>query len=99
MACLTVNLDALINNLSTRSILSVLSYSLYSLTASYGSAIGGILFFLLYVPYFYVMTVQGKMNPMQKLLASLDFNFALGFGCFKIAQLEAIGTSLVAIGR
>lgn len=52
---------------------------------------GVILFFLSFVPYFYLEKFYDNLSLAQKLIASVDFNLAMTFGCVKISQYERIG--------
>ena len=70
---------------------------MYSFTAILASSFGYLFFFLMLTPFFYLVRIYDNMTLGQKFGSSLDFNLAMGFGCIKIAQHEALGTSMIAI--
>lgn len=68
-----------------------------SFAVNYGMILGVLLFVMSFVLYLHLEKVYGHMSLVEKFLASVDFNLALGLGFVEISQHEAIGKSLVTI--
>jgi ATP-binding cassette subfamily A (ABC1) protein 3 len=59
--------------------------------ANTGAAAGGIVFLVLYLPYYFVSPRYSSMAWSEKMAACLDLNVAMSFGWIQIAQFEKIG--------
>ena len=52
---------------------------------------GGILFFCLYIPYFFMEPRYATMGIVAKFVACLDFQVAMAFGGNLLGQFEGVG--------
>lgn len=62
--------------------------------ANLAAAGGGILWFLLYTPYFFLTNYYDQMSTMSKTLACLDFQIAMSFGSNLIGRFEGEGSGV-----
>lgn len=72
-------------------LLSVKGY-ISSVTASSGSAAGGILFFMNYMPYFFLVNSYSTLSMNNKVTCCLLHNIAMAFGCQIIGGYEGQGS-------
>ncbi|GFT33344.1 phospholipid-transporting ATPase ABCA1 [Nephila pilipes] len=70
--------------------LSFLFSTLFS-RANLAAAAGGMLFFLIYIPYPFLVMWEDRMSFFKKTAASLSSNVAFGFGCSYISHYEEEG--------
>ncbi|KAG8195500.1 hypothetical protein JTE90_010802 [Oedothorax gibbosus] len=70
--------------------LSFLFSTLFS-RANLAAAAGGMLFFLMYIPYPFLVMWEDRMSPLKKAASSLSSNVAFGFGCSYISHYEEEG--------
>ncbi|GIY08391.1 phospholipid-transporting ATPase ABCA1 [Caerostris darwini] len=70
--------------------LSFLFSTLFS-RANLAAAAGGMLFFLIYIPYPFLVMWEDRMSLVKKAAASLSSNVAFGFGCSYISHYEEEG--------
>ncbi|XP_054718877.1 phospholipid-transporting ATPase ABCA7-like [Uloborus diversus] len=70
--------------------LSFLFSTLFS-RANLAAAAGGMLFFIIYVPYPFLVLWEDRMSLLKKASASLSSNVAFGFGCSYISHYEEEG--------
>ncbi|CAL1544560.1 unnamed protein product [Lymnaea stagnalis] len=85
--------------------LYLLCYSIATITYCYavtvffakantGAAVGGILFFCLYIPYFFLQQRYETMGFLSKILACLDFQVAMSFGGTLLGMFEGVGSGI-----
>lgn len=72
---------------------SFLISTLFS-TANVAAATGGICFFILYLPYPFIVIWEEELVGYEKVLGSLLSNVAFGFGCSYFAHYEEAGVGL-----
>ncbi|XP_069761376.1 phospholipid-transporting ATPase ABCA3 isoform X2 [Narcine bancroftii] len=68
--------------------------SVFFSKANAGAAVGGFLYFLTYVPYFFIVPRYQAMNFTQKVAACLFSNVAMAMGCQLIGMFEGKGTGI-----
>jgi ATP-binding cassette subfamily A (ABC1) protein 1 len=63
--------------------------------ANLAAAVGGIIYFLLYLPYTILVNYSDVLQPYQELLASLSSTVAFGYGCQLAAtfELQSVGVN------
>ena len=59
--------------------------------ASSGAAAGGIIFFLAYIPYFFIQQRLDQLSVGARVGASLLSNVAMALGCVQISMYEGTG--------
>ena len=62
-------------------------------SANTGAAMGGIIFFCLYIPYFFLRQRYATLTMHTKIFACLDFQVAMAFGGNLLGQFEGVGKS------
>ena len=60
--------------------------------ANIAAAAGGILWFVTYIPYFFLSQNYNTLSKGSRIAASLDFNVAMALGSFLIGQWEGEGS-------
>ncbi|KAG8226833.1 hypothetical protein J437_LFUL007090, partial [Ladona fulva] len=68
--------------------------SVFFSRANLAAAAGGILFFVTYLPYSFMVQWEERMPTGAKIAASLFSNVAFGFGCSYFAHYEEMGTGI-----
>ncbi|KAK6165163.1 hypothetical protein SNE40_023607 [Patella caerulea] len=68
--------------------------SVFFSKANSGAAAGGILFFISYIPYFFLQSRYEMMSWHEKIAACLDFNTAMAFGAQVIGMFEGTGSGV-----
>ncbi|ESO83918.1 hypothetical protein LOTGIDRAFT_229502 [Lottia gigantea] len=68
--------------------------SVFFSKANSGAAAGGILFFVSYIPYFFLTSRYQNMSWTAKIAACLDFNTAMALGGQVIGMFEGTGTGV-----
>ena len=64
---------------------------IFPITANSGAAAGGILFFVTYIPYFFLQPRYQTLTWAQKILSSLIFNVGMAYGGQIIGMYEGTG--------
>jgi len=59
--------------------------------ANVAAAAGGIIYFLSYVPFFFIVTPYENMSAGAKTACCLDFNLAMSIGMIIIGDAEKTG--------
>ena len=62
--------------------------------ANIAAAAGGILWFVTYIPYFFLAQSYNEMSRSSRIAACLDFNVAMAYGSFLIGQWEGEGSGV-----
>jgi len=62
--------------------------------ANIAAAAGGILWFVTYIPYFFLAQSYNEMSRSSKIAGCLDFNVAMAYGSFLIGQWEGEGSGV-----
>ncbi|XP_071081906.1 phospholipid-transporting ATPase ABCA3-like isoform X2 [Haliotis cracherodii] len=77
---------------------SIISYcfmiSVFTQRANIGAAISGIVFFISYCPYFYLLIIYQNMSRSAKLASCLLFNVGMAFGANVISLYEGAGSGV-----
>nr|CAD7425504.1 unnamed protein product [Timema monikensis] len=68
--------------------------SVFFSRANLAAAAGGIVFFIMYLPYPFMVIWEEHISSNPKVLASLLSNVAFGFGCSYFAHYEEMGVGL-----
>ena len=68
-----------------------------SLSANSGAAAGGILFFITYIPNFFIQMRYQDINGPTKWASSILHNVAMSYGCTQIAAYEGAGTRAIIL--
>ncbi|XP_005105583.1 ATP-binding cassette sub-family A member 3 [Aplysia californica] len=68
--------------------------SVFFKKANTGAAVGGILFFCMYIPYFFLQKRYETLSLSDKLVACLDFQVAMAFGGNLLGQFEGTGSGI-----
>jgi len=63
--------------------------------ANVAAAAGGIIYFLSYVPFFFIVTPYENMSAGAKTACCLDFNLAMSIGMIIIGDAEKTGLALL----
>ncbi|XP_058536329.1 ATP-binding cassette sub-family A member 17-like isoform X1 [Ochotona princeps] len=79
---------------ATATIFFAFMISTFFQRAHVGTAVGGIVFFLTYLPYLYLGFNYSQRSPLQKIFLCLFSNVAMAVGVRLIAALEAEGVGL-----
>ena len=69
----------------------------FSCTANSGAAAGGIMFFVTYIPYYFLQPRYQTLTWIQKILTSLIFNVGMAYGGQIIGMYEGTGISVTVI--
>ncbi|XP_063236956.1 phospholipid-transporting ATPase ABCA7-like isoform X2 [Bacillus rossius redtenbacheri] len=68
--------------------------SVFFSRANLAAAAGGIIFFMLYLPYPFMIIWEEKISSLPKLITSILSNVAFGFGCSYFAHYEEMGVGV-----
>ncbi|CAG5129798.1 unnamed protein product [Candidula unifasciata] len=68
--------------------------SVFFAKANTAAAVGGILFFCLYIPYFFLQRRYSSLTWMSKVVACLDFQVAMSFGGTLLGMFEGVGEGI-----
>ena len=70
------------------------NHFMFYITANSGAAAGGILFFITYIPYFFLQPRYQTMTFAQKIFSSFLSNVAMAYGGQVIGMYEGIGVGV-----
>ena len=76
---------------SASSIMFCFCLSTFFYRSNIAAAAGGILWFLSYIPYFFLANYYNTLSLSQKLASCLDFQVGMAFGASLIGKFEGVG--------
>ncbi|KAI8797159.1 ATP-binding cassette sub-family A member 3 [Biomphalaria glabrata] len=62
--------------------------------ANVGAAIGGIMFFCMFIPYFFLQQRYSTLSFMSKIISCLDFQVAMAYGGTLLGMFEGVGSGI-----